>query len=477
MKNEDRRPYRINGKEIVVNADNANYTNASMEGVGNAKDALDSHEQRLIALEGGEVVPSGVTQDFPQTLGELYCLRKAKEAIEMSAYVAASLRVPSATQSAGTILVGTPYSSTRKDNGFVPNWVTYETMFSALNDPNSYAYTKDPGFGVMGQLYYGIVCATFTCFCLGMPMRHRNYDMFTIDGVEVVETQNAQAMHIGYFINDGHTNTPHAMVCVGVTRDNGVVTHVTMAESVPPVCRQVTYTAADFNALLSQYCICKYNNLEKNPHYQPLSPFDKKFINGNLMPAKGNKSNWSTTENVVVDIIDKGSYTDYVVYKDGAQHSTASIGSATSINLGTLQYGKYSMVLKNSSNQSAPVEWIVVDMQMSAVARSGGHVDFTFSSANATPIGCAWGRNDYMLNIIFDLDEKDIATGTKDTYLSTTLLPCNGVSGYEGKGSLYDAYRSYYMNSSNKIYPRMLFETEFGVISTDWPSSGITYIG
>jgi len=41
MKNEDRRPYRINGKDIVVDADNANYTNASMEGVETVADALD----------------------------------------------------------------------------------------------------------------------------------------------------------------------------------------------------------------------------------------------------------------------------------------------------------------------------------------------------------------------------------------------------------------------------------------------------
>ena len=50
----------------------------------------------------------------------------------------------------------------------------------------------------------------------------------------------------------------------------------------------------------------------------------------------------------------------------------------------------------------------------------------------------------------------------------------NGVSGYTGKTTLYDAWHSYF--ASNAIMPRMFFETEFGVISTDWPSSGVTYI-
>lgn len=41
---------------------------------------------------------------------------------------------------------------------------------------------------------------------------------------------------------------------------------------------------------------------------------------------------------------------------------------------------------------------------------------------------------------------------------------------------LYDAWHSYF--SSNAIMPRMFFETEFGIICTDWGTSedDITYI-
>lgn len=52
--NNDRRPYRINGKEIVIAAENANYANAAMSGVGNVKGALDY----LAAHGGGGSAPS-----------------------------------------------------------------------------------------------------------------------------------------------------------------------------------------------------------------------------------------------------------------------------------------------------------------------------------------------------------------------------------------------------------------------------------
>lgn len=446
-------------------------------------DDLNALEGRVSNIEeggggggGSTPVATGVTEDTPKTLGEYYCIRKAQELIQATAYLAAAMNVPSHSYSAGDTIKGVPYSSTRVDNTFVPNYVSLETFITAVSDPNSYAYTKDPGFGYMGQLYYGVVCAVFVCHCLGAPLRHRNFDMFSIDGMELVQQQNAQAFRIGYWVNDARGSGPHARLCIGVKRNNGVVTHVTLAESVQPVCRAVEYTAEEINTMLQTYLLLRYKNLDKNVYHPEKSPYNKFFINKTLMPKKGNKANWSTTEDVIIDILNKGDFTQYVVVKDGVEASPVNIGSGSTINLGRLPFGKYSMYFKNNNSQSAPVEWIVVDMQMSAVAQSGGIVRFTYSSANATPICCAWGRSDYMLQLMFDLTDEDIATGIKDTSLSTEHLPCYGQSGYSGKGSNYEAYHAEYAAGTTKIYPRMMFETEFGVISTDWPSTEITYI-
>ena len=448
---------------------------------------LNAFEGRVAEIEGnGTSAATGVTHDIPQTLGELYCVRKAQEMIAISAYLVGTIAAPTHSYSSGNTIEGLPYSSTRKWNTFVPNHVSFETYLSALSDPNSYAYTVDPGHGSYGCLYYGAVCGVFACYCLGIKaMRHTNWNFFGIPGMEKVATQDAQSMRIGYLINTSKNNHTHVEVCIGVQRLNGVVTHVTLGESVAPVTRAMTYTATEFNALLSDnggdYTILKYNKLDENTYEPLMSAYKLPFINKNLMPAKGNKANWSTTENVVIDVLEKGSYANYRVFKDGTQRgSDTAIGSASSINLGTLPYGKYSMVfVDGNGNQSMPVEWIVVDMLMSVEARSGGILRFTFSSANAMPIACCWGRpNDYMLNLVYDVTKEDIQKGYKDTELSTEHMSNYGVAGYDGKGTEYEQYHAYYTTSGNKIRPRMFFETEFGIITTDWGTSSddITYV-
>lgn len=442
---------------------------------------LNSLDERVSEIEENDAsAATGVTHDVPETLGEYYCVRKAQEMIEASAYLVGAIAAPNHAYSAGDTLKGLPYSSTKKENTFVPNHVSFETYFTALSDPNSYAYTVHPHSGAYEYLYYGAVCGVFACYCLGITMRHTNWDMFGIPGIEKVAVQDAQSMRIGYLANTAKNGHTHVRVCIGVTRNNGVVTHVLMAESTDPVTRAVEYTAEEFNATLTDYTILKYNKLEENTYEPMASAYNMPIYNKNLMPKKGNKANWSTTEDVVIDVLNKGSYTNYVVERDGSQHSTAAIGSGTTINLGHLPFGKYKMYfVDGSNNKSGCVEWIVVDMHMTATARSGGIIRFAFSSANATPVACCWARpNDYMINLVYDVDKEDIQKGYKDTELSTAQMANYGVTGYDGKTTQYDMYHTYYTTGGNKIRPRMFFKTEFGIITTDWGDANddITYV-
>lgn len=440
---------------------------------------LNTLEDRVKTIEDNGASPaSGVTEDVPKTLGEYYCVRKAQEMIATSAYLTNSMTVPQTNETpntktlpAGDSMSGVPYSSTKKYNGFVPNHVSFESFFTALSDPNSNAYLVHPHSGVHEYLYYGLVCTEFVCHCLGIkPIIHTNGEMFGVDGIELVEQQDAQAMHIGYIINVQNRNgRSHVEVCIGVKRNNGVVTHVTLAECTGrsyPNCRAVEYTAQEFNALLNTFTILKYNKLEENTYEPLMSSYKMPIYNKNIMPAKGNKSNWSDTESVVVNVLDAGSYTDYIVYRDGVQHSTASF-SGSSINLGVLPWGKYSMVLTDGTNKSAPVEWIVVDMHMTATARSGEIVRFSFSSLNAVPVACCWAYpGDFMIYCTYKVTKEDIQKGYKDTSLSTDPWACNGVEDYSNMGSQYAWFHNV-VPGNGTIRPRMFFETEFGIITTD----------
>lgn len=111
-----------------------------------------NQEVETLKTEGGGSAQTGITHDVPETLGEYYLVRKAEEMVNVSAYLKGTIAAPNHTYSAGDTIVGLPYSSTRKENTFVPNHVSFETYLTALSDPNSYAYTKNPGHGAFGNL-------------------------------------------------------------------------------------------------------------------------------------------------------------------------------------------------------------------------------------------------------------------------------------------------------------------------------------
>lgn len=437
---------------------------------------LESLDSRITDLENGQSGggSTGIV-DVPMSLGEVYCIRKAYEAVYISQYMRNALKVPGANKSAGDTFTGIPYSSTRVEDTLVPTNVSYETYITALSDGNSYAYTKSPGLGGYGYLYYGVVCGVFACWCLGIKnIRHTNWDMFNIPGLERISDQSAQAMKVGYIVNCAKNSITHAKVCVGVERNGDTVTKIILAESVDPVCRIVEYTASAFNSTLNNYTILKYNYLDRNTYDDKNSPYITVFCNKNIMPKKGNKSNWSTDEDVIIDVMDAASYTSYVLYKNGVVASTTEL-SGNTINLGHLGYGKYRLSLTDGTNESAPVEWIVVDMQMAAEPLSGGIVKFTFSSANATALTAQWCRADYMANLVYDIDEEDRDKGYIETSLSHEHNQCYGVTGYDGQGSQYEKYHDYYAVSNNPIYPRMTFETEYGIIKTTQWNTPIYY--
>lgn len=444
---------------------------------------LNTLEERVSQVEqsgGGGSSSSGVTQDVPLTLGELYCVRKAMDLIKATAYLTNTLAVPdNNTQVAGDTIVGIPYSSTVVENTFVPNHVSFDTYYTALSDPNSYAYTRIPKpDNARAYLYYGMVCTEFACHCLGIkPIIHINGEIFDLDGMELV-TQDAQAAHIGYILNsEGRGNRYHILVVIGVKRLNGAVTHVTLAESTAPYPRATEYTASEFNTMLDTFTMCKYNRLHENTYEPWMSPYKLPYVNKTIMPAKGDKANWSANEDVVINIINKGDFTQYVVVKDGVEASPVNIGSGTSINLGHMAYGKYSIYLTDGTNKSAPVEWIVVDMHMSATAMSGGIVRFSFSSKNAVPIACAWANpSSYFMMPTFAVTKEDIVKGYKDTKPSTEQNIVAGITEYSQQKTQYALWRNFYSGGSNTIRPRMLFETEFGIITTDWNNANdVTY--
>lgn len=413
--------------------------------------------------------------DIPRSLGVLYCLKKAQDLINISQYIQASLPVPGDNKVAGDSLVGMPYSTTRKTNTFVPNTVSFESYISALYDPDSFAYTINPGLGTYGALYYGIVCMMFCQYCLGIEVpRHRNMSAFGIPGIEQVELQDVQSMQLGYIINTAKNGLVHCMVCTGITREDGKITSIRMSESVHPVCREVSYTPSQFNNLLSDYTILRYNKIDENT-YKQFIPADLALLNNKAVQTKkGTRSLWGKDENVVLDILSRGSYTHYKLTKNGVVSSTEELPVSDEINLGVLGYGKYSLCLTDGENDSMPVEWIVVDYDVTAESEAGGIINVAFASENATPIGIAWSDSNYMFQIVKEVGMAEMVAGTMATSLDKDTIWANhDVDGYAGDTE-YELMSSTYTEGT-AVYVRVMFRTEFGIYTTPMPSAPVYY--
>lgn len=401
----------------------------------------------------------GETSDVPTELGVMYAIKKAYDLANISVYARSAMSFGGNNIASRNYFVGMPYSSTRVDNTFVPNYVTIETFISALTNPNSYAYTKNPGFGASGNIYYGTVCGMFVCYCLGMKTcYHRNMELFEADGFAVKQNQSANGANLGDVINDAKSAI-HTMLIVGIDRKDGIVTHVTTADSWQPYVRITRRTAAEFNSMLNTYTLLSYNKYYKNTYDGSVGR--TYVINKHIMPRKGNRSNWGETEAVTIDILDASTFTKYELCKNGNVVSTTPI-SGNVISLGQMSYGKYELRLTDDNgNKSLPVEWIVVNCTLSAQAIGNETIRINFASKNARPYNIVWAREDYMNLCTFDATEKDIDNGYKDTELSKTATIVSGLAGYPQ--SKYEQYKTEYITNKTPIYPRILLETEFGV--------------
>jgi hypothetical protein len=228
-------------------------------------------------------------------------------------------------------------------------------------------------------------------------------------------------------------------------------------------------TAAAFNSLLAQYTLMRYQYIDKNTYNPEDCPFNQFDFNRNIMPNLGNKANYGKLDTVLIDILDIGSYTGYVLTKNGNAGSVDSLAAdATTINLGVLGYGKYSLYLTDGTNNSPSVEWIVVDYDVNVTARSGGVIRFEFASKNALPIGTYWCRADYMPTIVREITPADLLAGMLDTQLDSTNIMVADDARYADAQNEVEKY-----GSLTEIYGRVLFRTEYGVYTSPQPETPV----
>lgn len=347
---------------------------------------------------------------------------------------------------------GIPYSSTRIEQAYVPGNVSFHTFMTALQNPNSYLYSVDLGadYGNKnGKTYYGAVCSTACGYALGIKANYTSYQWSVIPGMKLLEKQDLQELKLC----DTIAGQGHVLMITGISRNQyGEIVKFQISEAAGTDVHNKTYTITAleeaYPAELYEYC--RYSKISSVKYeaseYVAVGSEKAQTVSYNteIIPRKGDKANWRTSETVVLDVLNKTDYTKVEIYKyvsgDWVKQETKSIASV--IKLANLKAGTYKARLTNGTKNSKWCYWKSVDAESKGVHYQGTRkVKVTFSASNATPLYVQW------------------MNGHTNATVRVTLLTAEDVKNGYG----------IYTPAKGDLKVRVAFETDYGIIYSELP--------
>ena len=405
----------------------------------------------------GSTAPVVLTADKPENQGVQNALWNMKQLVSISYTPIRTVPQKVKDLPANVTKKGIPYSSTRIEQAYVPNNVSFHTFMTALQNPNSYLYTVDLGedYGnINGDTYYGTVCSTTCAYALGIVPNYTTYQWTEIPGMTLLAEQDLQNLKLcDTIVGQGHV----AMI-TGIQRDqNGKIVKVEVSESGATFAHAstCTITALEERFPAHLYDYCRYADLANVTYtaseYVAVGSEKAQTVeyNKNLATRKGDKSNWRTNETVELDVLRKGSYTHLEIFRD--EVSIAVLPLASAYRLTEAKYkvpGAYRarLIKEGSTSRSKSCYWIMTDAASTAELYQGTRqVKVSFSATNAEPLYIQW------------------INGTSNATIHITLLTdAHKEVGY----GIFKPARAY-------LKARVAFRTDYGIIYAELPAEGL----
>ena len=408
-----------------------------------------------VTFRRSEQSDDGIRSDVPESIGVLNAILNAKQCSQIRYTPIAALPTQKyeAGFPAGQEVQGLPYSSTRLEQLYVPNNVSFYTFMSALQNPKSLLYSVklDEDYGVdNARTYYGIVCSILAEYALCIKPGYTTAMWDKIPGMELIADQSAYGLRLCDVI----WRSGHCLLVTDIKRtSDGTIHSIEVTEATAGrdgTVDVISYALAEFDAKFvhgdTEYKFYRYRHIGQVKHTPTaIVPVGGEVAtevtyNTNLMGRLGDRFNVRAGEDVVLDVLDQGAYTGYKVTKNGAALSTAAIPGDGVITLSGLAYGKYSVCLTGSGADSRAIEFIVVDAAAPTVTATGNTNEYklNFFSANATTPYIMWFVDNSRKAVVTQIDE---LTGN-ETSFTTVLQKASG-------------------------YVRAALETEYGIILSE----------
>lgn len=346
--------------------------------------------------------PSVLTADLPAHQGMQNALWNMEQLVKITYRPKATVPQKVRDYPADVSHKGMVYSSTRIEQTYVPNNVSFHTFMTAVQNPNSYLYTVDleRDYGNKnGKTYYGAVCSTACAHALNIVPNYTTYQWTEIPDMVPLERQDLRDIQLcDTIVGEGHI-----VMVTEILRDVfGRIVQVSVSEASGSDVHVTKYT---FSAFVERFpadkqTYCRYAKLAEVTYtpsdYVAVGKEEKQTVtyNTHLIPRKGDRANWRTEETVVLDVLKQDSFTHVELYKDGERVELRPIAAV--IELTEELYhtpGMYQarLIREGTAECSAVCSWYVTDAaSVAELYQDTRHVKISFSATNAEPLYVQW---------------------------------------------------------------------------------------
>ncbi len=392
-----------------------------------------------------------LTEDKPENKGVQNALWNMEQMVNITYTPINAIPQNLSTWPANVQQKGLPYSSSKIEQAYVPQNISFHTFMTALQNPKSYLYSVDLGDynNKNGRTYYGAVCSTACGYALNIQANYTSYQWTQIPGMKLLANQDLQELKLG----DTIAGQGHVLMITGITRDQyGNIVKFRISEAAGSDVHSKTYTISAMEDAYpaSKYEYCRYSKLKNVTYtaseYVAVGSEKAQTVTYNtaIIPRKGDKANWRTSETVVLDVLNKGTYTDVKIYRwvDGGWKLVQTKDIASVIKLSGLKAGSYKACLSNGSKTSKWCYWRSVDAVSKGEHYQGTRrVKVSFSASNAKPLYVQWMNGH-----------------TNATVRITLLTETDIKNGY-----------GIYTPAKGDLKVRVAFETDYGIIYSELP--------
>ena len=309
----------------------------------------------------------------------------------------------------GRTVKGIPYSSVKEINTYLFQDVSYHTFMTAVHNPKSVLYTenisKAPYHGSNCAPYYGAVCSSSVMYALGIDIPYYVSQIKKLPVMKRLDVQVIDSLKVCDLI----LKSGHVQMIFDVEYRADTLYRITTFESSAGSAHLLKYTKEQFLKMWTngRYAGYRYKKLKYSEAPAEFRGFDPIAYNNDLCPSKGDKSVYSTTDTVTINVFNPGY--DKIVLMNGPTVIASESYDGSIHKYSGLLPGIYSVFLQKEDNLTAEVSFEIIETDVSCSDgddKSSIAVSFHTSADPVYITMCDLVGNSYHYHRISSLDKE-----------------------------------------------------------------------